>query len=81
MEKVTIKSAIINVLSVANKPLSPKEIYDEITEQKLFHFKAKNPVGIVNSELRKSCVGIDLKKSKPIKEFELRTDGKFVLRN
>jgi len=80
MEKVTIKGAMTKVLLLSNKPLSPKEIYDKIIEQKLFQFKTENPVGIINSELRKSCVGIDLKKSRSIKEFELSEDGRYSLK-
>lgn len=78
MEKNTLNNAIKKVLS-ANESLRPKEIYEKIIEQKLFQFESNNPIGIVNSEVRKSCVGINLKKSKPSREFELEAGNKYRL--
>lgn len=75
MEKATIKDSIIEVLSNNKNGLSPKEIYNKIVEQELFAFNSKNPVGIVNSELRKSCHDIDLKKSRIQKIFRQVSPG------
>lgn len=54
---------------------SPNDIYNKIVEQELFAFNSKNPVSIVNSELRKSFPGVDLKKSRSQKIFRQVSQG------
>jgi restriction system protein len=80
MQKGTIRSAIIKILSESNKSLSPMEVYNKIMEQKLFEFKAKNPVAIVNSVIRKNCLGVNLKKSNSEKQFEMKENGRYILK-
>jgi len=75
----TIKEAIIEVLKRESRPLSAQSIYEKIIENNLYKFNSKTPASIVNSELRKNCKGIELKKSNKIKCFEQVEQGKFFL--
>ena len=79
MKKTTIKDIIIKILISEHKPFSTREIYDQIVEKNLYEFKSKTPLSIINSELRKNCKGIELKKSKTKKIFEQHENGKFSL--
>lgn len=81
MDKKTIKEAIVQVLKKGNTSLSAKEITDRIIEQKLYQFNTNNPQSIVNSTLRKSCMGIELKLSRKEKPFKLSSDGKYKLKD
>lgn len=76
--KFTIKQAIIEALKIRNQPSSPKEIFDVIVTQNLYHFKAKNPTSLVSSEIRSYCEGVSLKTSKSPKLFR-QTGDKFEL--
>jgi hypothetical protein len=79
MKRSTLVNAIYNVLKSANHGLSPKEIFELIVETQSFHFKAKSPLNIIQSTIRKSCVGVSLKKSKDKKLFRLTGDGKYTI--
>jgi len=76
---MTLKEVISKVLERENNPLSSREIYERIIDGKLYEFKSKTPVAIVNSELRKNAEGVHLKKSSSKKMFRLSGDKKFVL--
>ncbi|EGR0072692.1 TPA: restriction endonuclease [Vibrio vulnificus] len=66
---MTIVEAIKEVLSTLKKPLTYKEIYDEIISRNLYEFGAKVPEAIVNSKLRKHCFGLDFPSASPAKHF------------
>lgn len=78
--KITIRQAIIEVLKKSSTPLTPKEIYDQILQENLYHFKAKEPINIIKSEIRAYCEGIQNKTSKPEKFFK-EVNGKYTLIN
>ncbi len=52
-KRTTILDATVAVLRTANAPRSAAEIHESIAKQKLFEFKAKDPVGMVRSAIRK----------------------------
>ena len=54
-----------------NDGLTSKQIYDEIIRQGLYSFGAENPVGVVNAQLRRRCIGLDFPTAYPIKFFEI----------
>lgn len=68
---MTIVEAIKFVLGNAPEGLTTKEIYDEIIERKLYSFGAKNPLGVVNSQIRRRCVGLDFPTAYPVKIFKI----------
>ena len=68
---MTITEAIIDVLNRNNQGLSPSEIYDIILSESLYHFKAKNPVNIVNVEIRRQCQGLDFPTAYQKKLFKI----------
>ena len=51
--------------------MTSKQIYDEIIRQGLYSFGAENPVGVVNAQLRRRCIGLDFPTAYPIKFFEI----------
>ena len=63
---MTIVEAIKTVLKEAPEGLTAKEIYDEIIRNKFYNFGAKNPLGVVNSQIRRRCVGLDFPTAYPI---------------
>jgi restriction system protein len=66
---MTIIEAITLVLNSSANPLSHKEIYRCIVENKYYTFGAKDPVSVVRSKLRKHCYGIDFPSASPKKLF------------
>lgn len=66
---MTIVEAIRTVLQQAPDGLTAKEIYDEIIRNNLYSFGAKNPLGVVNSQIRRRCVGLDFPTAYPVKAF------------
>lgn len=74
---MTIIEAIKEVLKNQPSGLSSADIYQKIIEQHLYQFKAKNPVGVVNGEIRRHCVGLDFPTAYPVKHFIIvGKDGK-----
>ncbi len=72
---MTIIQAIQNVLEAYNRPLSIMEIYQYIIENKLYVFKAKNPLHIVKTTLRRHCYNLDFSSAKRTKYFQLIVDN------
>lgn len=68
---MTIVESIKCVLQQNNDGLTSKQIYDEIIRQGLYSFGAENPVGVVNAQLRRRCIGLDFPTAYPIKFFEI----------
>lgn len=70
-ENMTIVEAIKAVLNDVPEGLTAKEIYDEIIGRNLYSFGAKNPLGVVNSQIRRRCVGLDFPTAYPVKVFRI----------
>lgn len=52
---MTIKNAVITVLSGASQALTANEIYEEIVKRRLYTFGAKNPVNVVRNIIESAC--------------------------
>lgn len=68
---MTIVDAIKTVLYQASDGLTSKEIYDEIVKKNLYSFGAKNPIGVVNNQIRRRCAGLDFPTAYPVKVFKI----------
>lgn len=68
---MTIVECIKAVLSESGIAMTSKEIYDRIIERKLYSFRAQDPVGVVNAQIRRNCLGLDFPTSYPTKYFEI----------
>lgn len=79
MPKRTIKEAISSVLRKSGEPLSIKEIYNKIIELDYYRFRAERPEGIVGTEVRRHCKGLEFPTANPKKYYEITTTGKFWL--
>lgn len=74
---MTIIEAIKEVLKNEPEGLSSAEIYRRIIDRNLYQFGAKNPVGVVNGEIRRHCIGLDFPTAYPVKHFAIvGKDGK-----
>ena len=65
-----IIDAVVIVLK-ENGSLTSKEAYEKIIEKGLYNFGAKNPVNVVNSEIRCHCEGLDFPSASPVKYFKI----------
>lgn len=68
---MTIVESIKQVLSSDPTGMTAQAIYEKIVEKNLYSFGAKNPLGVVNSQLRRRCTGLDFPTAHPIKLFEI----------
>lgn len=74
---MTIIEAIKEVLKDESEGLSSADIYQRIIDKKLYEFGAKNPIGVVNGEIRRHCAGLDFPTAHPVKYFSIAgKDGK-----
>lgn len=65
-----IIDAVVIVLK-ENGSLTSKEAYEKIIEKGLYNFGAKNPVNVVNSEIRCHCEGLIFPSASPVKYFKI----------
>lgn len=68
---MTIVEAIKRVLENYNEGLTSREIYKEIIDKNLYTFPAKEPVSVVNSTIRRHCLGLDFPTANAIKYFRI----------
>ena len=68
---MTIYEAIKIVLSETKNGLTATEIYSEIVNRSLYTFGAKNPINVVNSQIRRRCVGLSFPTAHRIKTFKI----------
>ena len=68
---MTIVEAINYVLKNSNTGMTSIEIYKQIVKENLYSFGAKNPVSVVNNQIRRRCVGLDFPTAYPQKLFEI----------
>lgn len=75
---MTIVEAILAVMKGANVPMSASEVHDAIVKKQLYAFKAKQPVQIVQQQLRRHSIGIQKKTSSSTKYFAQNANGQFT---
>lgn len=68
---MTIVDAVKTVLSSVTTGMTSKEIYQEIIERELYSFPAKKPDAVVNSTIRRHCLGLDFPTANAIKHFKI----------
>ncbi len=68
---MTIVDAINYVLKKSKAGMTSMEIYKEIVKEDLYTFGAKNPVSVVNNQIRRRCVGLDFPTAYLQKKFEI----------
>ncbi len=68
---MTIVEAIKTVLRDVPGGLTTKEIHQAIVRDNLYEFGAKDPVGVVNGQIRRRCIGLDFPTAYPIKMFRI----------
>ncbi len=68
---MTIAEAIMAVLTEAAEGMTPEEIHNKIVSKGLYDFKAKDPISVVNAQIRRRCAGLDFPSAYPTKLFEI----------
>lgn len=68
---MTIVDAIKTVLASSSEGMTTQAIYNQIVANNLYKFGAKNPVGVVNNQIRKRCKDLDFPTAYPVKVFEI----------
>lgn len=68
---MTIVEAIKEVLKDSSDGMTTHDIYYSIVDNNLYTFGAKNPMGVVNSQIRKRCKDLDFPTAFPVKLFEI----------
>ncbi|AMV24285.1 hypothetical protein VT84_07805 [Gemmata sp. SH-PL17] len=76
---LTIHKAITQVLRTQGNPLTAEEILSAIRAQKLYDFKAQNPLAIVTSTLRRHCNDLNFPSAREMKYFTRVNGGKWNL--
>lgn len=66
-----------SVLRQSKAPMSVREIHEQIASQGLFTFKAKDPVSVLGSAIRRRCKGSRSLRGEPL--FERGPDGRYRL--
>src|SRR5260370_15498486 len=75
----TITQAITRVMRQNNRALTIGEVYDGIVGQRLYQFKADDPVQIVRNAIRRHCLNLDFLSASPTKLFEMMEPSKYFL--
>ena len=75
---MTIHEAAKQVMRDSGKPLAPNEIYTLIVERELYHFKARDPLGVLRSVIRSKTENIHNPSSRSVRHFRLVEGGKFI---
>lgn len=68
---MTIIESITIVMKQSSRALTSKEVYNQIIEQNLYNFPAKNPAAVVNGMIRRHCEGLDFPSAHRIKYFRI----------
>ncbi|HFD31329.1 MAG TPA: restriction endonuclease [Gammaproteobacteria bacterium] len=74
---MTIIEVIKETIRLANRPLSVNQIFESIVKNNLYEFNTKYPKGVVNSQLRRHCRGIDFPSANPVKHFKIIGKNKY----
>ncbi|MBL8680160.1 MAG: hypothetical protein JNK05_13375 [Myxococcales bacterium] len=79
MSRRTIIDAVVEVLAASKEPLTAQQIYQRITDGKLYEFKAKDPVSVMRSAIRKALKDADTSSSRieaiDRDRFRVKTSG------
>ena len=80
IKNLTVKDAVVQVLSDDSKAMTSDEIYSKIIEKGLYSFGAQNPINVVRTTIEYACDNSTYthKESTPIFHFERNSDGKKV---
>lgn len=68
-----IHQAIADVLRVEKGPLPAEEIYKRILDRKLYSFRARNPLHVVQTDLKRHCIDLNFPSARATKYFRRET--------
>lgn len=68
---MTIVDALKIVLGTSENGMTSKEAYENIIKKDLYCFPAKKPDAVVNSTIRRHCLGLEFPTASPVKYFKI----------
>lgn len=68
---MTIVEAVKAVLITSQTGMTSREVYQEIIDRNLYSFPAKKPDAVVNSIIRRHCLGLDFPTANAVKHFKI----------
>jgi restriction system protein len=74
---MTIVEAIKEAMKAKGQPLTIREAYDGIIAGSFYAFHAENPLGVVTSQIRRHCKGLDFPSAADTKHFEFCGDNRY----
>lgn len=74
-----IHRAVAEVLRGSNTPLTADEIYNEIVQRGLYRFLARDPLHVVDSQLRRHCDNLNFPSARRRKYFTRVDGGRYAL--
>ncbi len=77
--KRPIHKVVAEVLRERGQPMSAKEIHETIEERHLYNFRARDPLHVVESQLRRHCRELNFPSARAMKYFTVTADGRFAL--
>lgn len=79
---MTIVGAIKKTLELVDRPLTHREIHEQIIANQLYIFGAKDPISLVRNKIRKHCIDLDFPSASPRKLFSIakQTSGDSMVR-
>lgn len=77
--KKAIHDIAAQILAEKQKPMTADEIFEAITSQGLYEFKAKSPKSVLRSQLRRHSANLSGAHQAAQKIFKMSPDGQFTL--
>ncbi len=68
---MTIVEAVKAVLATSSTGLTSREVYQQIISRNLYSFPAKKPEAVVNTTIRRHCLGLDFPTANAVKHFKI----------
>lgn len=68
---MTIVESIVEILKNNTMGMTSLEIHNAIVAERIYVFGAKNPVAVVNNQIRRRCEGLNFPTAYPVKLFKI----------
>lgn len=77
--KKAMHQVAADILAENGSPMSVDQIYAVIVARSLYEFKAKSPVSVLRSQLRRHSTKDTTSNKAKVQSFEITSDGRFKL--
>jgi restriction system protein len=74
-----IHQAVAKVLRASGQPMTAEDIYNQIVERGFYRFLARDPLHVVESQLRRHCDNLSFPSARRKKYFTRLDGGRYAL--